>query len=211
MINAVIDISHHNGKSLNFAKAKADGIVGVIHKASQGQANTDPMYKANRKKATDAGLLWGAYHFATGSSATAQAEHFLESVGDLTNVLLVLDFEPNPNGQTMSLSGAHDFVSFVEQETGRFPGLYSGHLIKQLLGSANEVLARLELRSLGHNLCNLLFGRRARAATTPRTSQGRGITANLGTRALAFLNHLSIVRDTGRRHVPPVGMPGSQA
>ena len=36
MLNAVIDISHHNGKSLDFAAARADGILGVIHKASQG-------------------------------------------------------------------------------------------------------------------------------------------------------------------------------
>ena len=43
LLNAVIDISHHNGGALDFAKAKADGILGVIHKASQGQSNTDPL------------------------------------------------------------------------------------------------------------------------------------------------------------------------
>ena len=64
-INAVIDVSHHNGTRLDFAKAKADGILGVIHKASQGQANVDPMYRSNRNRARAAGLLWGAYHFAT--------------------------------------------------------------------------------------------------------------------------------------------------
>ena len=40
--SCVIDISHHNGKSLKFELAKADGIVGVIHKASQGTTGRDP-------------------------------------------------------------------------------------------------------------------------------------------------------------------------
>lgn len=34
-IHVVIDLSHHNER-VDFAKVKADGIVGVIHKATQG-------------------------------------------------------------------------------------------------------------------------------------------------------------------------------
>ncbi|HYE28597.1 MAG TPA: glycoside hydrolase family 25 protein [Allosphingosinicella sp.] len=142
-INAVIDISHHNGPSLDFKKAKADGILGVIHKASQGQAGGDPMYDANRKKATAAGLLWGAYHFATGSDGVKQAQNFLTRAGNLQGVLLVLDFEPNPTGPDMSLEEARAFTTHVAAATGRFPGLYSGHYIKQLLGSNKDpVLAQ---------------------------------------------------------------------
>jgi len=135
MINSVIDISHHNGTALNFKKAKDDGILGVIHKASQGQSNTDPMYKTNREKATDAGLLWGAYHFATGSGGVGQASKFLDSVGDLKGVLLVLDFEPNPTGPSMSIEEAHNFVTYIHDQTKVWPGFYSGHYVKQLLGS----------------------------------------------------------------------------
>ena len=36
-LNAVIDISHHDG-NVNLAKAKEDGILGVIQKATQGQS-----------------------------------------------------------------------------------------------------------------------------------------------------------------------------
>jgi lysozyme len=72
-INAVIDISHHNGPKLDFAKAKADGILGVLHKASQGQSGGDPMYDTNRKKVAAAGLLWGAYHFGTNADGAKQA------------------------------------------------------------------------------------------------------------------------------------------
>ena len=143
VLNCVIDISHHNGTKLDFVKAKADGILGVIHKASQGQGGRDPMYASNRKKAVAAGLLWGAYHFATGSDGVKQAENFLSAIGDPKKVLLVLDFEPNPTGPSMSLEEARAFNSHVAEQTGRFPGLYSGHYIKQLLGSnKDEILAK---------------------------------------------------------------------
>ena len=55
MINAVVDISHHNG-NVNLVKAQADGLIGVIQKATQGQSFVDPTYKTNRKKALDAEL-----------------------------------------------------------------------------------------------------------------------------------------------------------
>jgi len=40
-LNVVIDISHHDG-NVNLAKAKEDGILGVIQKATQGQTFKDP-------------------------------------------------------------------------------------------------------------------------------------------------------------------------
>jgi lysozyme len=137
-LNAVIDISHHNGTKLDFAKAKADGILGVIHKATQGQTGADPMYVSNRKKVRDAGLLWGAYHFATGSDGIAQAEHFLQTVGDPADTLLVLDFEPNPTGPSMSLVEARAFTTHVFEQTGKWPGLYAGHYLKELLGTNSD-------------------------------------------------------------------------
>lgn len=137
-LNVVVDISHHNGPNVNFAKLKAAGIVGVIHKATQGQTGLDFRYVSNRTKAKAAGLLWGAYHFATGSDGLKQAEHFLDVVGDPTNTLLVLDFEPNLTGPSMNLNEAHAFVTHVQAKTGRFPGFYSGHYIKDLLGSQKD-------------------------------------------------------------------------
>jgi lysozyme len=138
MLNAVIDISHHNGKSLDFEAARAAGILGVIHKASQGPRARDAMYEVNKTKARDAGLLWGAYHFATGSDGVKQAENFLDAVGDPEDVLMALDLESNPTGRSMSLSGAHEFVTHVFEQTGRWPGLYSGHTIKELLGARKD-------------------------------------------------------------------------
>ena len=141
-LNAIVDISHHNG-TVNLQLAKADGIIGVIHKATQGTTIVDPMYQTNRTQAAGQGLLWGAYHFGTGGDGAAQAQYFLNFVGTYDNTLLVLDFEQNTGGASMSLEEARVFVTEVNQVTGRYPGFYSGSYIKQLLGSAKDpVLAQ---------------------------------------------------------------------
>lgn len=138
VLNAVIDISHYNGDSLDFSQAAGAGILGVIHKASEGLTYRDPMYAANRQAATAAGMMWGAYHFGTGDDPAQQAENFLASIGDPGGVLLALDFEPNGSGATMTLDQASSFTTAVQAATGQWPGLYSGSLIKQLLGSSPD-------------------------------------------------------------------------
>lgn len=141
-INVVVDISHHNG-NVNLAQAKQAGIVGVIHKATQGTNLIDNKYQANRQQAQAAGLLWGAYHFGSLGDGAHQADFFLETANPDPQTLLVLDYEPNAN-VTMTLDQARAFVQRVQQSTGRFPGLYSGSLIKQQLGGkpADPVLAQ---------------------------------------------------------------------
>src|SRR5258706_7209929 len=96
-LNVVIDISHHNANP-DFQQAKAAGILGVIHKATQGLTYKDPMYLTNRQKALDAGLLWGAYHFGDGTDGTAQADFFLSVATPGPDTLVVFDFEPNTHG-----------------------------------------------------------------------------------------------------------------
>lgn len=135
--NGVVDISHHNG-NVNLVNAAADGIAGALQKATQGQQGLDPTYARNRGRAASAGLLWGAYHFGTGSDGIRQAENFLNTVRDPKGVLLVLDFEPNPTGPSMSLEEARAFVTHIRDKAGRFPGFYSGHYIKQLLGTGSD-------------------------------------------------------------------------
>lgn len=136
-INAVIDLSHHNG-AVDLNRAKADGILGVIQKATQGTGYTDPTYQANREAALAAGLLWGTYHFGTGSDGVEQADYFLKVVQPGPNDLLVLDFEANPQGPSMTLEEARAFVTHVHDSVGRWPGFYSGHYIKELLGTGTD-------------------------------------------------------------------------
>jgi len=137
-INAVIDLSHHN-QNVDFQKMnQQDGILGVIHKATQGVSFQDPTYQLHKTGALNAGLLWGAYHFGTGSDGVQQAEFFLNFVNPEAQTLLVLDFEANGQGPSMDLEEARAFVTHVHDVTGRWPGLYSGHYIKDLLGTNQD-------------------------------------------------------------------------
>ena len=143
VINTVIDLSHHN-QFLDFQQIhKQGGILGVIHKATQGLRFKDPNYLTNKGSALPAGLLWGAYHFGTGGDGVHQAEFFLDFVNPESQTLLLLDFEANPQGPSMTLEEARAFVTHIQVATGRWPGLYSGHYIKELLGTNQDpVLAK---------------------------------------------------------------------
>lgn len=133
-LNSVVDLSHHNG-TVDLVAAAGDGILGVIHKATQGTDYTDPVFAQNATAARAAGLWWGAYHFGVGGDGVAQAEHFLAVVEPRSDTLLALDFEANAQGPSMSLEEARAFVTHVYQATGVWPGFYSGHYIKELLGT----------------------------------------------------------------------------
>lgn len=124
-INVVVDLSHFNTVS-GFNAVKEDCIVGVIHKATQGTNERDTKYHARQPEALAAGLWWGAYHFGVGEDGVAQADFFLSTVSPGPTDLLVLDFEQNPGGASMTLEQAEQFVTRVQSATGRWPGLYGG-------------------------------------------------------------------------------------
>ncbi len=139
LINVVVDLSHHNTVS-DFGVVKRDGILGVIHKATQGTSFVDGEYKDRRKEALDAGLLWGAYHFGVAGDGKKQAEHFLKTVNPAATDLVVLDFEPNAS-QTMTLKEAERFVEAVNTQIGRYPGLYASQsFLKENLGTNTDTV-----------------------------------------------------------------------
>ena len=146
MIDAVIDVSHNNGSNLDFAAAAASGVLGVIHKATQGTADVDPMYATNRAAIKAANLFFGAYHFGDGSDGGAQANAFLAAAAPATGELVALDFESNPSGPSMTLEEARAFVTVIFNTIGRWPVLYSGHDLKDMLnGTADGVLSNCPL------------------------------------------------------------------
>ena len=176
LLNAVIDISHFQNVS-SFQEVRENGIVGVIHKATEGTAFVDARYDARRPRALAAGLLWGAYHFGVRGNAQRQADHFLNIVQPGPTDLLVLDFEPNPREGTMTVADAETFVNRIANRTGRFPGLYSGQafLREQLGNRRNAVLAN----------CFLWIARYAEAqpvvqATWPRFTLWQYTDGNVG-------------------------------
>lgn len=132
----VLDLSHHNdgpiGGPIDFAAIAAIGVRGIIHKASQGTATIDRMYAGRRQAVLDAGLLWGAYHFADGSDPEVQAKHFLDIAKPDAATLMALDYEPN-GASSMNIDGARAFLETLKAELGRPAVLYSGNLIKETL------------------------------------------------------------------------------
>jgi GH25 family lysozyme M1 (1,4-beta-N-acetylmuramidase) len=134
----VIDLSHYDPAE-DYAKVKAEGVVGIIYKATQGSSYTDPTYCDQRKAALAAGLKWGAYHFGDGSDPLTQAANFLAFAQVDDSTVFCLDYEDNGDN-TMALGQAQLFVRAVEFVLER-PGqcvLYSGNLIKEDLSGPNR-------------------------------------------------------------------------
>lgn len=133
----VIDMYHGNAvKDANFAGLKAVGILGIVHKASQGLHYRDPAYKERRIAAQAAGLLWGAYHFLDNTDAKAQADFFLECSGisevGSDPIMLACDYENSSHQPTLQ-----QCVTFMREIDSAVPGvqcaLYSGNLIRETL------------------------------------------------------------------------------
>lgn len=121
----------------SFKKAKAAGLWGCIHKASEGSTWHDPKYRDRRAMAAEAGLLWGAYHFNLGDDYKTQAKNFITSAEPDEDTLLVLDFEDYVRGN-MSVHNAVKFMKMVEDMCGRECAIYSGNRLKETISELSK-------------------------------------------------------------------------
>jgi lysozyme len=135
MLYNTIDISHWETVE-SFEDVKKEGIVLVIHKATQGFKYVDKKYKEHMKGFKEIGLAWGSYHFGIGGDGSDQADHFLSEADP--DGLLVLDLEGNSQGKSMTIEEAEEFVRYIRDVTGRYPGLYSGYTIRELMGNRTD-------------------------------------------------------------------------
>src|SRR5215813_13723106 len=78
----VIDLSHWDNVTDGFAGTVRMGVLGVINKATEGLAYTDPSFGWRREPCKRAGLLYGAYHFIRPGDPNVQAGRFLRNIGD---------------------------------------------------------------------------------------------------------------------------------
>ncbi|MFK7908556.1 MAG: glycoside hydrolase family 25 protein, partial [Chitinophagales bacterium] len=136
-INAICDVSHLNG-NMDFDKAKADGMLAIFHKGTQSIGHSlfhDHTYHIHKRAAQSAGLLWGAYHFGTSGSGVDQANALIDYVQPDNDTLLVLDFEKaTTSGETsMTLEEAKAFIEQVKTRTGKYPGIYGGAMLKEVM------------------------------------------------------------------------------
>lgn len=126
--------------SIDFAGLVDNGVMAIFHKASQGLHFRDPLYATRRKKAFQAGLLWGAYHFLDNGDAEQQAENFLASCGfddpTLPMPMVFADYEQN-GGNTAVLHQLQTFITRVNAAApGMNCGVYSSNLIRETLRPA---------------------------------------------------------------------------
>lgn len=129
----VIDIySLNKVVSDSFQRAAEAGIWACIHKATEGNTFKDKGYKTRRKLATDAGMLWGAYHFNLGNDVKAQVDNFLSHAEPDENTLVCLDFEDYRKGN-MTIQSAIAFMKEVEDRTGKLCAIYSGNRLKETI------------------------------------------------------------------------------
>lgn len=125
----VIDLSDNNAgfkTPAEFRALKAQGYKEVIHKASQGGSEVDPLYAGRRELAVAAGLSWSAYHFCTNAPIAAQQAHFLSAIGAPSGIKrLALDAEYLKGaaidpGQAAAFSRALDFALSGMSASGIF-------------------------------------------------------------------------------------------
>lgn len=94
-----IDISHHNGQ-IDFSQVKEE-VDFIYIKASEGISSTDPKFYSNAKRASEAVIPIGYYHFATLNNedeitdAKKEAEWFIHTIKQAPafQLPLVLDIE----------------------------------------------------------------------------------------------------------------------
>lgn len=166
MIN-VIDMYHGNKvANPDFAALRASGILGIIHKASQGSHYRDPAYASRRVAAQAAGLLWGAYHFLDSTDAKTQADFFVECSGIAAGdpILLAADFENSAHQPALS-----QLMTFMREVDSVHPDvqcvLYSGNLIRETLkpspgGHQHQDMSGVEFFFQQHRLWLAEYGPR---------------------------------------------------
>jgi lysozyme len=140
MINpVVVDLNHAN--TINFTKVKAAGILGIIHKATQGVGYRDHAYQSRRSAAEAMGFLWGAYDFATGDEVEANVAAFFEAAQPGPTTLMCLDFEDNSHSE-MSGEQAREFLDRVDQKLGRACWIYGGNRIFEHIPEDDDFFAQ---------------------------------------------------------------------
>lgn len=93
-----IDISNNNGPNIDMSRVKSEGFEFVFAKVSEGSGFRDWTWPRYRDSAKANGLAVAGYHYLTTDPIDAQADLFLDQLGDPTCPIMV-DFEANGGGQ----------------------------------------------------------------------------------------------------------------
>ena len=133
-----IDISHYQGYP-DFDEVKAAGVLGVIHKATEGTSYVDPNRATNCANAEQAGLAISTYFWIKPGDGRAQAEFYLRTIDPIPGERVVIDYEEDG----CTLTTLRDAVqALLDYGRDLQITVYSGHLLKeQLNGTCDDFLA----------------------------------------------------------------------
>lgn len=123
----ILDVASYQGR-VNWPQAKGAGCLGMIEKLTEGTGYVNPQWTGNYADAGAAGIPRGAYHFADGGNAVAEANHFADvylSVGRW-ELLPVLDDEYANAGPAFAIAFRQQFRSRVGHAWFR---VYSGEYL----------------------------------------------------------------------------------
>ncbi|MBM3151559.1 MAG: hypothetical protein FJZ96_05040 [Chloroflexi bacterium] len=134
-----LDLSKWNG-AWNASKAKEAGVVYVFIKASQA-VHMDPRFEEHWKKAKDAGLLRGAYHYLDYTEpAATQADYFIDAIAaDPGELPSVVDYEEKRTDGDYNLCRSYlrDFLKQL-QSRGVKPMIYTSRGFWTKYGDTSE-------------------------------------------------------------------------
>jgi lysozyme len=127
----IIDLSHWN-PTPNWERLVEGGIVGVIHKATEGETFRDEEMFWRSVDAKAVGLAWSTYHFLRPGGIEGQMEHYLTTIDPVEGERVCLDHED----AGVSLNDLKNAVSYlIDMRPDLKITIYSGHVIKEQLGS----------------------------------------------------------------------------
>lgn len=139
-----IDVSRYQHtiawEEVKAMKVKDISLGFAFIKATEGVSNTDPQFRRNWRKAKQAGIHRGAYHFFIASKdGRMQAEHFIRKVdlesGDLPPVLDTEQLNGTP--PDVLRKNLHQWLSIVEEHYKVKPIIYTNvDFYKRNLGAA---------------------------------------------------------------------------
>lgn len=131
-----IDLSHFNTVH-DFAAIRSAGVIGVIHKATEGEGYTDPTFAARKPQARAAGLLWASYHFLHHGGIATQMRHYLATAQPGAGERVCIDYEQ----ADCTLDDLHAAVSYLRAHAPNSPiTVYGGSLLKEHLGDQKDDL-----------------------------------------------------------------------
>ncbi|MGX5817985.1 GH25 family lysozyme [Chitinophaga lutea] len=124
-----LDVSRYQGRLLD-SIPHFDSVYFVICKATEGLSLVDPMFYENWRRLEEMGVLRGAYHFFVSSDdPLRQAAFFHNTVGDSSDIPLILDVEAGSLRDSIPADSVHTLVLTCLREMERLlqrrPVLYT--------------------------------------------------------------------------------------